>query len=68
MDAKTNSPIVPKYIYEYRQKICNECPFHKKFLNRCSICGCFMSIKTKLLNSSCPNGYWGNPKNSWGGF
>ena len=36
-------------------------------LKFCKSCGCFMPLKTKLLKTDCPKGYWGNPFNTWGG-
>ncbi|MDI7165347.1 hypothetical protein Q4565_11745 [Leptospira santarosai] len=32
----------------------------KGFLSeRCSICGCFVRLKTKLKSEACPIGKWG---------
>lgn len=40
-----------------RLEICKECP-SLKALNRCSECGCFMDIKTRLFFTKCPLGKW----------
>ena len=37
-----------------RLKICEDCPNLQKPLYRCSECGCFMKIKTKIKGASCP--------------
>tara|TARA_Y100001970_G_scaffold293338_1_gene439512 strand:- start:1557 stop:1886 length:330 start_codon:yes stop_codon:yes gene_type:complete len=41
-----------------RMSICKECPSLMRF-NRCSECGCFMNIKTKLPMVECPLDKWG---------
>ena len=46
---------------EKRWEICETCPSLIRF-NRCKECGCFMKIKTKLVNSSCPLDKWGKFK------
>ena len=58
--------IVDKAISKKRQEICNGCEYRKKLLNRCSVCGCFLSFKTKLLSAECPVGKWKSPMKSWG--
>jgi len=40
-----------------RMAICRNCPELLPTGN-CKICKCFMSIKTKLPNASCPLGKW----------
>jgi len=41
-----------------RLSICNGCPELIKLTSQCKKCGCFMSVKTKLLNATCPIGKW----------
>jgi hypothetical protein len=41
-----------------RMEICNSCKVFNKESARCSICGCFMKIKIRLIASSCPVGKW----------
>jgi len=48
-----------------RYTICKECPHLRKITKTCTKCNCFMPLKTKLKEVSCPIGKWG--KNSWGG-
>jgi hypothetical protein len=38
---------------------CQSCEFFVKATHQCKKCGCFMDIKTKLLNAECPIGKWG---------
>lgn len=40
-----------------RLSICNECPF-KNPNNECSICGCYLTLKTDWKSESCPEGKW----------
>jgi hypothetical protein len=46
-------------IIEERLSICEGCEFFVKATLQCKKCGCFMDIKTKLLNAECPVGKWG---------
>jgi hypothetical protein len=41
-----------------RYEICLGCPQLISFSKQCRKCGCFMSLKTKLTDSSCPIGKW----------
>jgi len=38
---------------EARRKICQACPHRKR--NQCSLCGCFIHLKTKLRSEACPD-------------
>ncbi len=49
---------VSSEVSEERYSICKTCPELIKLTTQCKKCGCFMSAKTKLLNSSCPVGKW----------
>lgn len=59
--------LVPAGTAKARQRVCDTCPHKRPVINQCKKCGCFLFFKTKLLNASCPLGYWGNPRNTWGG-
>lgn len=50
--------ITDKELYKDRIDICKTCVnlFHPT--STCKKCGCFMLIKAKLKNSSCPIGKW----------
>jgi hypothetical protein len=43
---------------EARLAICNTCPWFAKNLKRCRKCGCFMRLKTTLVQAKCPEGHW----------
>lgn len=47
-----------KSLYTQRVDICSGCDrlFHPTF--QCKECGCFMKIKAKLSDASCPLGKW----------
>lgn len=41
-----------------RISICEKCEFFIKITKQCSKCGCFMNLKTRLTDASCPEGKW----------
>jgi hypothetical protein len=41
-----------------RMKVCNDCSYKTKLSNQCSLCHCFLDLKTKLVQSSCPIDKW----------
>lgn len=41
---------------EQRLAICKDCPLFNGV--RCKACGCFMQIKARLHNVTCPHGIW----------
>jgi len=43
---------------EERMKICNPCEFFSTNTGQCKKCGCFMAIKSKIKNMSCPIDKW----------
>ena len=45
-------------VSQERYSICNSCPELVKLTKQCKKCGCFMSVKTRLKNASCPIGKW----------
>ena len=47
-----------KELVDQRLAICNECPWLKKASMRCKQCGCFMTLKTTLLDAKCPLEKW----------
>ena len=48
--------IVPVEIRQYRQGICNPCPYRVD--EQCRVCTCFISVKVMLSSEACPKGYW----------
>ena len=53
-----NSPRSNEDEIKARLDICNQCPYLGKKLKRCGLCGCFMSLKTTLLEAKCPIDKW----------
>ena len=45
-------------LQEKRLDICSTCEHLIKFTHQCKKCGCFMKLKVKLKNASCPIGKW----------
>ncbi len=43
---------------EQRYNICKSCSNFRKLTKQCRICECFMPIKTKIVNSTCPENKW----------
>ena len=43
---------------EKRLAICESCPSLIKLTHQCKECGCFMKLKTKLKEATCPLGKW----------
>lgn len=41
-----------------RLKVCVECSHFKKLARQCDLCSCWMDIKTKMLQASCPIDKW----------
>ena len=41
-----------------RLSICKSCEHFIKLSNQCKKCGCFMNLKTKLADATCPIGKW----------
>ncbi len=46
------------YTSEERIRMCESCEYFKSGTRQCGICWCFMDIKTKMKNKSCPKGKW----------
>lgn len=41
-----------------RLKVCAECEDFRRLARQCSLCNCFMDLKAKVLDSSCPKNLW----------
>jgi hypothetical protein len=52
------SPKAPDELAESRLKICQTCEYFKQRFQRCSKCGCFMTMKTQLEHAYCPENKW----------
>lgn len=46
----------------HRLEICRQCPYIRKRVGveRCSLCGCFLQVKTRLKDEYCPIEKWKN--------
>lgn len=46
--------------HEERLSICRKCPHLSGdgLLKKCTLCGCFMELKSRMKSSSCPVGKW----------
>ncbi len=53
-----NQPRSTKELQNSRLAICRECEFFNALTVGCKKCGCFMRMKTKLHNATCPVGKW----------
>lgn len=53
-----NTEYVSEEISSSRYNLCNQCPEFLNVTKQCKQCGCFMVLKTKMLESSCPLGKW----------
>jgi hypothetical protein len=51
-------PRSDRELIEHRLNICNGCVKLDKRLMKCRMCGCFMQLKSTLLQASCPLGKW----------
>ena len=47
-----------KEIIKKRLDICSKCEFFISPTSQCRKCGCFMKVKARLANQSCPVGKW----------
>jgi hypothetical protein len=41
-----------------RYSLCQDCPEFFKPTTQCKQCGCFMKVKVKLKQATCPIGKW----------
>jgi len=48
-----------------RYNICKVCEHFRPLLKQCKLCSCFMPVKTRITEMTCPINKWGNPFNSW---
>jgi hypothetical protein len=56
--SQGNPLTIPNSEIESRKSICNSCQFFDKNQDRCTKCGCNISIKAYLKASYCPIGKW----------
>tara|TARA_R100001132_G_C3183215_1_gene38731 strand:- start:4 stop:408 length:405 start_codon:yes stop_codon:yes gene_type:complete len=53
-----NKFFVTNEVYEDRMSICKGCVYYSKILGNCTVCKCFMKIKSRIASQSCPQKYW----------
>lgn len=53
-----NTEWVDEITASNRFSICEACPELIKMSKQCKKCGCFMTIKTKMKQATCPIGKW----------
>ena len=53
-----NKFFVSNEIYKERMSICKSCVYYSSVLGNCTICKCFMKIKSRIATLSCPQKYW----------
>jgi hypothetical protein len=51
-------PTASKELAEERLKLCEGCENFKPLARQCNLCGCFMDVKSKLLEAQCPIELW----------
>lgn len=49
-----NAPKVSEDIESTRMSLCMDCPELIRSTKQCRQCGCFMNMKVKLENATCP--------------
>lgn len=45
-------------IHVVRLGVCYACPEYNKTLKTCTVCMCFMPLKTRVKWAKCPKGRW----------
>jgi NAD-dependent dihydropyrimidine dehydrogenase PreA subunit len=53
-----NKFFVPNEVYEDRIAICKGCVYYSSLLGNCTVCKCFMKIKSRISSQSCPQKFW----------
>jgi len=58
-----DSTVAPRAVAADRLKICEQCDRYLPKTGQCSICLCFMKLKTTMANTECPLQKWTEHKN-----
>ena len=53
-----DSPRASEELQKERMSICNLCENLIQLTKQCNKCGCFMEMKTRLLDAKCPIEKW----------
>ncbi len=51
-------PMSDAELSKLRMSVCETCPEFARIARQCKQCGCFLDLKTKLLEATCPIGKW----------
>jgi len=58
IDLFTGKPRSEEEVAKERLEICYGCEHFIQLSKQCKKCGCFMRLKTKLKEATCPIGKW----------
>ena len=54
-----DAPRASEELQKERMSICGPCEhIIMQITKQCNLCGCFMEMKTRLLDAKCPIGKW----------
>lgn len=53
-----NKPRMSEELAKARMDVCSTCEHLIQMTKQCKKCGCFMPMKTKLQDATCPVGKW----------
>lgn len=51
-------PMAAEELGGERLKVCESCEYMTRYSRQCKLCSCFLDLKVKLLESSCPINHW----------
>lgn len=55
---RSDTKYVDDDLFDIRISKCKSCPEVIKLTTQCKKCGCFMLVKAKMENATCPMGKW----------
>lgn len=58
IDLLNKNNYIEKVESDKRMQTCLSCEHLIKLTHQCEKCGCFMKLKTKLKDATCPIGKW----------
>lgn len=54
----SKKPKMSEELAQKRMEVCSSCEHLIQLTKQCKKCGCFMPMKTKLQDATCPVGKW----------
>lgn len=45
-------------LFKARKTECEKCPSYRPLLDQCGECGCLLSLKARIVESTCPLQKW----------